>query len=52
MFRLFLFAACGALLFAQPVKVEIFEKLNATQLLAPPSDAVPEIGRASCRERV
>ena len=41
MFRLFLFAATGTFLLAQPVKVEIFEKLNASQLLTPPSDALP-----------
>ncbi len=41
MFRIILLTATGSLLMAQPVKVEIFEKLNAGQLLAPPADAVP-----------
>lgn len=36
-----LLAISSTLLVAQPVKVEIFEKLKAAQLLAPPADAVP-----------
>ena len=40
-FRFFLLAAVGSALLAQPVKVELFEKLKAPQLLAPPADAVP-----------
>ena len=41
MLRFILLTASSALLIAQPVKVEIFEKLTAKQLLAPPADAAP-----------
>jgi hypothetical protein len=40
-FRLFALAAISTTLAAQPVKVEIFEKLTAAQCLAPPADATP-----------
>ena len=41
MLRFVLLTASATLLLAQPVKVEIFEKLTAKQLLAPPADASP-----------